>query len=54
MDTDISPGYLTGLLDLDDMTGGMVRKDLIIVAARVSMGKTWFAIHLALQIAKKY
>ena len=54
MDTNIPPGYLTGLLDLDDMTGGMVRKDLIIVAARVSIGKTWFAIHLALQIAKKY
>ncbi len=54
MDTNIPPGYLTGLLDLDDMTGGMVRKDLIIVAARVSMGKTWFGGHLALQFAGKH
>lgn len=48
------PGYFTGLHDLDELIGGLVRKDLIIVAARASMGKTWFAIHLALQIAKKY
>lgn len=48
------PGYLTGLHDLDTLIGGLVRKDLTIVAARASMGKTWFAIHLALQIAKTY
>jgi replicative DNA helicase len=48
------PGYFTGLHDLDELIGGLVRKDLIIVAARASMGKTWLAIHLALQIAKKY
>ena len=40
--------------DLDELIGGLVRKDLIIVTSRASMGKTWFAIHLALQIAKKY
>jgi len=48
------PGYLTGLHDLDELIGGLPKKDLVVVAARASMGKTWFAIHLALQIAKKY
>jgi replicative DNA helicase len=48
------PGYLTGLYDLDALMGGLVRKDLTIIAARASMGKTWFAIYLALQIAKTY
>jgi len=48
------PGYLTGLHDLDELIGGLTRKDLIVVAARASMGKTWFANHLTLQITKKY
>lgn len=48
------PGYLTGLPDLDDLVGGLIRKDLIIIAARASMGKTWFGSHLTLQIAGKY
>lgn len=48
------PGYLTGLPDLDGLIGGLIRKDLIIIAARASMGKTWFGGHLALQIASKY
>ncbi len=48
------PGYLTGLHDLDELIGGLPRKDLIIAAARASTGKTWLAIHLTLQIAKKY
>jgi replicative DNA helicase len=48
------PGYLTGLHDLDQLIGGLTRKDLIVAAARASMGKTWLAIHLALQIAKNY
>jgi replicative DNA helicase len=48
------PGYLTGLHDLDSLMGGLVRKDLTVVAARPSMGKTWLGNHLALQIAQKY
>jgi replicative DNA helicase len=48
------PGYSTGLPDLDDLIGGLIRKDLIIVAARASMGKTWLGGHLALQTASKY
>lgn len=54
LETGSPPGYLTGLHDLDDLIGGVQREELIIVAARASMGKTWFANHLALQIAKKY
>ena len=49
LETGSVPGYLTGLHDLDTLMGGLVRKDLTIVAARASMGKTWFAIYLAIQ-----
>ena len=33
--------------DLDDLTSGLQRKELIIIAARPSMGKTAFAINIA-------
>jgi replicative DNA helicase len=46
-----SPAYPTGLADLDTLIGGLVKQDLIIVAARASMGKTWLACHLANHIA---
>ncbi|MEH6901398.1 MULTISPECIES: replicative DNA helicase [Bacillus] len=39
-------GVDTGLPDLNDMTGGWQKSDLIIVAARPSMGKTAFALNL--------
>lgn len=39
-------GLATGLTDFDDMTGGMQRGDLVIVAGRPSMGKTSFAMNL--------
>jgi replicative DNA helicase len=42
-------GIDTGLKDLNDMTGGLQSGDLIIIAARPSMGKTAFALNLALQ-----
>jgi replicative DNA helicase len=45
------PAYLTGLGDLDATIGGFVKQDLIIVAARASMGKTWLACHLMNYIA---
>ena len=48
-----NPGYTTGLLDLDTMIGGLLRQDLIVIAARASMGKTWLACHLAQQILVK-
>ncbi|MBA3257552.1 MAG: replicative DNA helicase, partial [Pyrinomonadaceae bacterium] len=40
-------GLSTGFADLDKMTSGLQRQDLIIVAARPSMGKTSFALMLA-------
>src|SRR6476659_5493431 len=40
-------GLTTGFSDLDKMTSGLQRSDLIIVAARPSMGKTSFALMLA-------
>lgn len=39
-------GVNTGLADLNAMTGGWQKSDLIIVAARPSMGKTAFALNL--------
>lgn len=40
-------GVSTGFADLDKMTAGLQKSDLIIVAARPSMGKTTFAMNLA-------
>lgn len=40
-------GISTGYVDLDKMTAGFQRNDLIIVAARPSMGKTAFALNIA-------
>jgi replicative DNA helicase len=37
----------TGFYELDDMLGGFQKSDLIIIAARPSMGKTAFALSLA-------
>ncbi|MEK9158349.1 MAG: replicative DNA helicase [Patescibacteria group bacterium] len=46
-------GHSTGYLDLDNLLGGLQRSDLIILAARPSVGKTAFALNLAYNIAKK-
>ncbi|MBX3292443.1 MAG: replicative DNA helicase [Acidobacteria bacterium] len=40
-------GLSTGFRDLDDMTSGLQRSDLIIVAGRPSMGKTAFCLNVA-------
>jgi replicative DNA helicase len=40
-------GVPTGFADLDQLTGGLQRSDLIIVAARPSVGKTAFALGMA-------
>ncbi|WOH37093.1 replicative DNA helicase [Thalassotalea fonticola] len=40
-------GVSTGFTDLDKMTAGLQPSDLIIIAARPSMGKTTFAMNLA-------
>ncbi|MDO4487585.1 MAG: replicative DNA helicase [Eubacteriales bacterium] len=39
-------GIPTGFTDLDDRTSGLQRSDLIILAARPSMGKTAFALNI--------
>lgn len=39
-------GIGTGLLDLDNMTGGLQKGDLILLAARPSMGKTALALNI--------
>lgn len=49
-DSDIT-GVSTGFADLDDMTTGMQSGDLLIVAARPSMGKTTFAMNLVEEAA---
>lgn len=45
------PGIPCGFYDLDAMTGGFQRSDLIIVAARPAMGKTAFCTNIAHHIA---
>ncbi|WP_123042624.1 replicative DNA helicase [Cohnella candidum] len=44
-------GIPTGFPDLDKMTSGFQRSDLIIVAARPSVGKTAFALNIAQNVA---
>ena len=43
-------GVSTGYADLDDWTGGFQPSDLIILAARPSVGKTAFALNIALNV----
>jgi len=44
-------GVPTGFTDLDSMTAGLQEGDLIIVAARPSMGKTAFSLNMAENVA---
>ncbi|MCY7276974.1 MAG: replicative DNA helicase, partial [Phormidesmis sp. CAN_BIN44] len=46
-----TPGLSCGFYDLDAMTQGFQRSDLIIVAGRPSMGKTSFVLNIARNIA---
>ena len=46
-------GVTTGFKDLDAKTSGLQKSDLIILAARPAMGKTAFALSLALNAAVK-
>jgi len=45
-------GVPTGFTDFDQMTSGLQRQDLIIIAARPSMGKTALALNMAQYAAK--
>src|SRR2546426_46839 len=46
-------GISTGFTKLDEMTGGLHAGELIILAARPSMGKTAFALNIAQHVASK-
>ena len=46
-------GLTTGFSDLDGILGGLQKSDLVIVAARPSVGKTSFALDIARQVATK-
>ncbi len=48
-----SGGLKSGFYELDDMTGGFQSSDLIIIAARPSMGKTALGLNIASNIAIK-
>lgn len=48
------PGIPCGFYDLDAMTSGFQRSDLIIVAGRPSMGKTAFCLNLGYNVAALY
>lgn len=47
-------GIPSGFTELDNLLGGLQRSDLIILAARPSVGKTSFALDIARQSAIKY
>ena len=49
---DQQQGYNTGFYDFDAMTTGLQPSDLIILAARPSMGKTSLALNIAANVAK--
>ncbi|HET6552283.1 MAG TPA: replicative DNA helicase [Dyella sp.] len=46
-------GVSTGFSDLDELTSGLQPSDLIIVAARPSMGKTAFSVNIAEAVAMR-
>jgi replicative DNA helicase len=47
-------GVSTGLIDLDQKIGGLHPSDLVILAARPSMGKTSLACNIAFDVARNY
>ena len=49
----IQSGINTGLADLNSITGGWQKSNLVVIAARPSMGKTSLALHFAKSAAKR-
>ena len=52
-DDGILRGHKTGFTDLDNLLGGLQKSDLIILAARPSVGKTAFAMNIAYNAARQ-
>lgn len=52
-DSGVLRGYATKHKYMDDILGGLQKSDLIILAARPSVGKTAFAIDLALKVVEQ-
>ena len=48
---DVVTGLATGFVDIDEMTSGLQKGDLVIVAARPAMGKTSFCLNVAQHVA---
>ena len=49
----VTTGVASGIKQLDTLTGGFQRQDLVILAARPGVGKTAFALHIALHAASQ-
>jgi replicative DNA helicase len=47
-------GISTGLIDVDKMLGGLHPSDLLIIAARPSMGKSALAMNIGFEVARRY
>lgn len=52
-DSGILRGLKTGYTGLDDLLGGLQKSDLIVLAARPSVGKTSLVVNMALRAAKQ-
>ena len=52
--TDGISGVATGFFDLDKLTSGWQRSDMIVIAARPAMGKTAFVLSMARNCAVEY
>jgi replicative DNA helicase len=50
---DVVTGLATGFVDLDEMTSGLQKGDLVIVAARPAMGKTSFCLNIAQHVSMR-
>jgi replicative DNA helicase len=50
---DVVTGIATGFVDIDEMTSGLQKGELVIVAARPAMGKTSFCLNIAQHVAMR-
>jgi replicative DNA helicase len=50
---DVVTGLATGFVDIDEMTSGLQKGDLIIVAGRPAMGKTSFCLNIAQHVSMR-